>query len=188
MRVLEEALQVLAREHHDLERSIISNHNHNLSMSAQATAPESVNINGCSIMFSAQENLASGFGRTQSFGGISLSDTTTDIDEYFDAFDDDDDGGENVSDRTLGATEGENTVDGHGLDNQLAQLTFSETEPGGGTLPAALKTSNTATFHTARDQTYLAPNDVTINDSISTLSPDGDEDNTLASIEMNFSR
>lgn len=187
MRVLEEALQVLAREHHDLERSIISNHNHNLSMSAQA--PESVNINGCSIMLSAQENLPSGFGRTQSFGGISLSDTTTDIDEYFDAFDDEDDGVENVSDRTLGAPEGENAVDGHGLGNQLAQLTFSETEPGGGTLPAALKTSNTGTFHTARDQTYLAPkDDVTINDSISTLSPDGDEDNTLASIEMHFSR
>ena len=65
VRVLEDALHVLAREHHDLERSIVSN-----SGTCYHSPP-----------------------RTQS---VCMSDTT-DVDEFFDAFDDADDN----TDKTL---------------------------------------------------------------------------------------
>lgn len=189
---------MLAREHHDLERSIIGssmnivNNNNNPN--------ESIHVNGCSLMLSAQENLPPSqhlplsFSRTRSLAG--LSDTTaTDMDEYFDAFDEEE---ENVmvmehseaneaSDRTLGHGErGEEEVSAIDGGQQQSEL------------QGALKHSNTGTFHTAREQTYVATtgssvaNDVTINDSISTLSADSDEEHssrTLASIEMDsFSR
>ena len=65
VRVLEDALHVLAREHHDLERSLVSN-----SGTCYHSPP-----------------------RTQS---VCMSDTT-DVDEFFDAFDDSDDN----TDKTL---------------------------------------------------------------------------------------
>lgn len=202
MRVLEEALQVLAREHHDLERSIIGN---SISMNVNNNNPngDSLYFNGCSVMLSPQQEQNTAlppmpplsFSRSRSLAG--LSDTTaTDMDEYFDAFDDEEENvvDANVSERTLAGERGgaASAIDGCRSPTAAAaaagHLSLSP-EPSA-ELPAALKQhSNTGTFHTARDQTATAAtaNDVTINDSISTLSSDED-DRTLASIEMNFSR
>src|SRR5699024_3562843 len=137
---------------------------------------ETLHINGCSIMMSAADNLPSMHSRTRSFA--CLSDSTTDIDEFFDAFDDEEDMNENFSERTITMPEDISYgADGRNSQAAIGQLAMSESHDIN--KPSTMKNSNATTFHTARDQTYTAAYDITINDSISTLSPDSDEDRTL---------
>jgi len=134
---------------------------------------------------SAAENLPSLHSRARSFA--CLSDTTTDIeDEFFDAFDDED-VENNISDRTVTNTFDEHFDAKSSSPSQLGLLAMSE----GNMFTDGMHVNSNTTFHTARDQnTRSEPevNNVTINESISTLSPDDEDNKTLASIELDLPR
>lgn len=174
MRVLEDALQILAREHHDLEKSIISS-SYNVQQSNNVTLAESLHIPSSM----AAQNRLSIVSRGRSFACLS----DTDIDEFFDAFDDmedeDNDFVENISDRIIDSNEMKECVEG---DNSIV---FGKLE-----LPndqmfldgVSCDKSSKSFFQTAQET-----GEATINDSISTLSPD-DEEKTLASLDFQFIR
>ena len=132
------------------------------------------NQNG-SLKLPTVDNIPSLSSRIRSFG--CLSDTTTDIDEFFDAFDDEEDMIENISDQTI-----TNPLDT--FDTQSSNIGNLE-KPASNMMPDDFSQTKTTTFHTARDKNTAS--DVTINDSISNFSSE-DEDKTLGSIEFNFCR
>lgn len=176
VRVLEEALQVLAREHHQLEQSVICDrqqsnaNNPNVSMSLAA-----------SEMFSIHRSLSS---RIPSYAA--LSETTAD--EYFDAFDDLDDGlEEDTLDASLCSPDSNSATDILADSFKGISQLVDQNEIGTIPLTSPLATS----FHTARDGGTKSAgaipsplsDECTLNDSISTLSPDvasQEEDATIA--------
>ncbi|KAJ6219864.1 hypothetical protein RDWZM_005676 [Blomia tropicalis] len=151
----------LAREHHELERSIITN-------STQTIHDANNHINGPSSI------------------EVSVKLTNTDLEEFYDAFDDEDDLALtdtdviDVSNVVVGGGGGVPTYDKISSSRDSSQFTNDVFVDG--ILPASMKSpmnenNNKTQFHTAQS-------DVTINDSISTLSPDTDSDLTLESFEM----
>ena len=112
--------------------------------------------------------------------------TNTDLEEFYDAFDDEDDLALtdtdviDVSNVVVGGGGGVPTYDKISSSRDSSQFTNDVFVDG--ILPASMKSpmnenNNKTQFHTAQS-------DVTINDSISTLSPDTDSDLTLESFEM----
>ncbi|KAJ6223665.1 hypothetical protein RDWZM_002210 [Blomia tropicalis] len=188
VRVLEEALQILAREHHELERSIITNstqtiHDANNHINGPSSMAASVKLSN-SIMENYGHQMSS---RARSIACLSDS-TNTDLEEFYDAFDDEDDLALTDTDVIdvsnvvvgVGGGGGGPTYDKISLSRDSSQFTNDVLVDG--ILPASMKSpinenNNTTQFHTAQS-------DVTINDSISTLSPDTDSDPTLESFEM----
>ncbi|OTF72474.1 hypothetical protein BLA29_009752 [Euroglyphus maynei] len=204
VRALEEALQLLAREHHDLERSVTrSIHNSNAKHHQQQHHSNSMSTNvdqNNSILASEHHqsinssNLSLNHSLVRSFACLSQTSMTTDMDEYFDAFDDafDDeyeqqqqqqqqhhnDSNQQHIDQidhceSLINNNNNNSDPVMKMDNKNASLN-------------PLKTLTT--FHTANDEQR---DDLTINDSISTLSPDDDDaDKTIGSddLPLNSSR
>lgn len=167
VRALEEALQLFAREHHDLERSI-QNKDNNIHLNSLSYNNLNISINQNSVRSLACMSTGS----------------TTDYDEFFDAFDDIEEANYfDISDRTINVEDAlEQNQNEISLELSLhsaaiGQLT-NNTQP-----ETATKTGKSLTFHSAN-----VDHDNTINESVSTLSPDDEVDKTIGSEDLSFTR
>ncbi|KPM09929.1 hypothetical protein QR98_0084750 [Sarcoptes scabiei] len=175
-RFLEEALQVLAREHYDLERSISKTIQQQQSNNSSSTiiSPLSSTIVAANEMKFEGDLRSHNPNLTRSFACLSIT-SGTDIDEYYDAFDDEFEieGPQNPTDlidfdgRIL-------NVNDFDENNQPCQST---NETIGNQLIANTANSVDESRKKTLTEFYTADeneNDATINESISTLSPDDD--------------
>lgn len=174
VRVLEEALQVLAREHHDLERSITG------QVPSQAPLigggeSSSVHVSRSRHDFSQRVHSVS-----------CLSEATTNLDEFYDAFDDFDEEGEVVigSNEMANITASSFQLRDRSTSTPLGKLQQPSTSTVDGLPSNNNRANNSATvnsFHTARDELLGAlVRDETINEDISNLDDDEDDDKTIA--------
>ena len=175
VRMLEETLQALARQHHDLERSIVVVANQAQTSHQTQTQQQSQAQNFGKYRLEDNGNSLISSHRQLSFSSRAcLSDSATDLDEYYDAFDDQDDFFDGIENAPSSQ---KNIIVEDGQNNNNNQATYDVTS-----------------FHTCG-----AGDSTTINDSIPTLEndatdaqikPDEDEDDrTLASdIDLAFFR
>ncbi|KAI7684869.1 Oxysterol-binding protein-related protein 1 [Sarcoptes scabiei] len=175
-RFLEEALQVLAREHYDLERSISKTIQQQQSNNSSSTiiSPLSSTIVAANEMKFEGDLRSHNPNLTRSFACLSIT-SGTDIDEYYDAFDDEFEieGPQNPTD--LIDFDGRiSNVNDFDENNQPCQST---NETIGNQLIANTANSVDESRKKTLTEFYTADeneNDATINESISTLSPDDD--------------
>ncbi|KAH9527824.1 Oxysterol-binding protein- protein 1 [Dermatophagoides farinae] len=197
VRALEEALQLLAHEHHDLERSVtrsILNSTARQQHSISTSMPTDVAQNNSIIADQSIHNsnlISLNQSLVRSFACLSQTSMATDMDEFYDAFDDafddEDDHHQHSNsnpqhpDQIVHCDSSSTNNNNKNSDDRIIIMDSidNKNEP-----LNQLKTLTT--FHTANDNSEQL-NDLTINDSISTLSPDdddGDADKTIASDDL----
>lgn len=170
---MEEALQLFAREHHDLERSI---------QNCNTTSMKDASFHLNSL---AYNNISINQNSVRSLACLSTG-SATDYDEFFDAFDDIEEANYlDISDQTI------DVVDALRENQQEISLELSLHSPAIGQQSANNVQTETAS-KTGKSLTFFSANvdhDNTINESVSTLSPDDDEvDKTIASEDLSFIR